>query len=489
MRRGVALPLAFALAACGDDAPASSARGGATSSEPATSVGPGAGGASTTGAPDASNASGPATTTTSSGGGGGGPDVAPALSPIDRSLVCKLISDETIDDPTANATHTRFNLRGTDLGVPLVIGDDLHLFFGDTVGYREIWDFGEDPDAVARIPMALAADVTRLCDSIDVHVTTDIPSVAADTDPSILRDFAGAFMSPPPGVPIETFIAQPPPGFPNIPGTFEVPTGALAQGSAAYLFYAGAVDLTPAPHATLSYLARWDAPGTSAPGYQILFEIDRLGGGALGGHFLQIAPVAQGGFLHYFGTGEYRRSGIYLARKPIGALEQAGGEELFDPATATWQLASSMTPAQRSGIPPLLENDGVGELSVTYLPSVGLWLLLHQRELHDGSGLIADNRIVLRAARHPEGPWSEAATLIDMADPAFQAAHCCGPASCPGEQVLHCDRAGLYGAYLLPQIDVAEVPGGLELTLPFLASTWDPYDVVLFRSRVTVTAP
>ena len=119
MRCFLALPLAilFALnlAACGDDAPASSAQGGAASSGPATGVGPGSGGASATGTSaggdSSSNGGGPATSTSSSGGGGSGPDEAPILSPLDRALVCKLISDETLDDPTANAMHTRFNPR------------------------------------------------------------------------------------------------------------------------------------------------------------------------------------------------------------------------------------------------------------------------------------------------------------------------------------------------------------------------------------------
>jgi hypothetical protein len=94
---------------------------------------------------------------------------------------------------------------------------------------------------------------------------------------------------------------------------------------------------------------------------------------------------------------------------------------------------------------------------------------------------------VLRVAAKPEGPWSEVVTIADMADPAFQAAHCCG-ATCPGDQILHCDRAGLYGAYLLPAVTVTpgSAPGSSTLEVPFLASTWDPYGVVLFSTRVAI---
>jgi hypothetical protein len=55
----------------------------------------------------------------------------------------------------------------------------------------------------------------------------------------------------------------------------------------------------------------------------------------------------------------------------------------------------------------------------------------------------------------------------------------------PGAQILHCEAAGLYGAYLLPSITVEPGPGdAVELQLPFVASTWDPYNVVLFTVRI-----
>jgi hypothetical protein len=98
-----------------------------------------------------------------------------------------------------------------------------------------------------------------------------------------------------------------------------------------------------------------------------------------------------------------------------------------------------------------------------------------------------DNRVVLRTAPAPEGPWSDAVTVVDMADPAFTATHCCG-ATCDGEQILNCGAAGLYGTYLLPAGAAIVGEGGtLELELPFLVSTWDPYNVVLMRTRILLT--
>src|SRR5439155_21857902 len=163
------------------------------------------------------------------------------------------------------------NIRGTDLGIPLVTGTDLHVFFGDTMGYEGIWKPGEDPDSVARISAsAVANDSTTLCRNLDFYSVPGA-SVAA----GIESDFAAAWMTPPDGESLGSYISQSPPGFANIPGTFEVPSGALSHGGAAYIFYAGRVTFAGGAHATQSYLARWDSPGaTTGPAYRILHEID-----------------------------------------------------------------------------------------------------------------------------------------------------------------------------------------------------------------------
>jgi len=399
---------------------------------------------------------------------------------VDYGLHCKLISDETLEDPTANATHTRFNLRGTDLGIPLQIGETLHLFFGDTTGYRDIWPFGEDPDAVAFANAdAVADDPTVLCDALDVYVTPDVPSVAAGTDPSVLRDFAAGAMAAPEGQMLSDYIGDPAGPFPQIPGTFEVPSGAMTIGDAVYLTWAGQTEMVPRPRMTLSYLVRWDPP-RELPDYQIVRPIDALDQGALGGHFMQIAPVVRDDAVYAFGTGDFRYSGIYLARIPADAIETGAGTEVFDPDAGTWVDPSILMPAERAAIVPLLESDGVGELSVQWVEDPGVYVMLYQRELHDDAGTIVDNRVVLRTATAPEGPWSDAVTVIDMADPEFREAHCCGPDACPGDQILHCAVAGLYGTYLLPR-PVATMDGDdTVLELAFVASTWNPYNVVLF---------
>lgn len=415
-----------------------------------------------------------------------GETVAPYVGTlVERSLLCKLISDTALDDPTANATHTRFNLRGTDLGIGLVTGEWLHLFFGDTVGYRAIWDFGEDPDAVARVPLAaVVADPAALCSQLEFYVTADVPSVAAGVDPGILRDFAGAWMTPPPGHTIAEYIAQPAGPFANMPGTFEVPSGAMVADGSTWLFYAGLVETQPRTRATRSYLARWSDPGGAAPNYDIVRAVDDLVAGALGGHFIQVAPVVRDDHVELFGTGDYRRSGVALARVGLDDLEAGVGTELFDPSAGAWHVAGEMDPDARAALGTVFDTDGVGELSVHYLEEPNVYLATYQRELHDGGGAIVDNRVVMRIAREATGPWSDPITVVDMADPAFAAAHCCS-ATCEGDQILNCFVAGLYAAYALPTVATTDLGGGAyELAIPMLASTWDPYNVVLFSVRL-----
>ncbi len=484
-----------ACGACSQPQPANElpeTEGGGSSSEtsaPASSSG-------TAGVGDVTSGSSSSPVATTGGGSGsseGSTGEAPPVtswSPavLDYQLRCKLISGTGIEDPTANDTHHRANLRGTDLGIPLVVDDELFLFFGDTQGYRTIWAPGEDPDSVARVDALQARqDPGVLCEGLEFLLTPDDPSVAAASDPSILRDFAAGTMLAPPGELLSDYIGDSPPPFVNIPGTFEVPTGALRIGGEVYTWWAAKTTFDPRPQMTLSYLARWDRPRT-LPDQQIIRPFDGLEGGALGGHFLQAWPVVLEDTVYVLGTGDYRFGGVALMRFPVAEIETGDQSALFDPSSGMWVDSAGADPGALASVPTLFEDDGVGELGGVFLEEAGVFIVMYQRELHDGAGAIVDNRVVLRTAAHPEGPWSEAVTVIDMADPVFTSQHCCGGDGCQGEQILNCFVAGLYGIYPLPSPTVSVGDDGtLDVDLAFLASTWNPYNVVLFETRVEIT--
>ena len=136
----------------------------------------------------------------------GGPDAGPGAlpTPVFQALAqrCKLISNRNLDDPTANNTHFRANLRGTDLGIPVAHGNDLYFFFGDTAGVRAIWPLGPEslPDAVGFAPYAaVKKDVSALCNNLRFLAGNPAQSAGRAVDGRIERDFAGAGMAPPPG--------------------------------------------------------------------------------------------------------------------------------------------------------------------------------------------------------------------------------------------------------------------------------------------------
>lgn len=404
-----------------------------------------------------------------------------------RELVCKLISGDELLWESENRTHTRFNLRGTDLGTPAIVGDQLHLFFGDTHGFRRIWRVGEDPDSVARVSLTAArADLRTLCRELDFYVTPDVPSVAAVEDARIARDFEGAYLGPPPGRSIREFLDRPALESEHgaFAGSFEVPTGAITHDGRTYVYWStrpGSGDIGPM---RLSFLAHWETAGSSPLFYRILHTLDDLDGARpLGGHFIQNAPLVRGEHLYLFGTGLYRRDGVHLARKRAADIATPGGFELYDPRTETWISAEGLEANERAAIPATIDEDvrGIGELGVQWVEEAGVYVLMYQ-QMSDLSG---GNRMVMQVALRPEGPWSKA-SIITMHEPAFVAQHCCVGETCPGERIIRCDRGGLYGIYPLPLIEAHAEDGGHVLRVPFVASTWQPYNVVLFRTDVFV---
>ena len=365
---------------------------------------------------------------------------------VATSQVCKLLSNANTSDPTANDVQHRANVRGADLGIPVEHQGALYLLFGDTIGFAGIWGNGEShPDAIGRV-----ADASQLCGGIEILTLPPESSVGPTVDPTVAADFAGAAMTAPAGHEIGEFIRNPPPGFPFLPGDFEVPSGAFSEGGALYAFYTtvggpGDVEMKG------SYLARTTEP----PAYDILYAVDERfdDAGPLGGHFINVAAEVAGDTLYLFGTGAYRQSGIYLASKPLADIASPGG---FTAAPA-----------------PIVETPGYGETSARYLAAVDRWLLLAEEITP------TTNRIVARFADRPEGPWSDAIVVHDMDDPTFRARYCCVPEdACQGEQFFNCSRTGFYGSYLLPSVEVA----GDGFTVTYTLSSFDPYNVAVFSA-------
>jgi hypothetical protein len=374
--------------------------------------------------------------------------------------LCKLLSNRNTSDPTPNDVQHRANVLGADLGIPVAHDQRLYLLFGDTIGFAGIWGNGEShPDAVGHATddaAMIAAHPELLCGDLQMATLAPQDSTGPRVDPSVVADFAAGYMTAPPGHTLGEFIRNPAGDttlFPALPGDFEVPSGAFAYGDSIYVFYTTVVSRAQ-PDMKASYLARWTNPGDGAPPYQILYAVDERfdASGPLGGNFINIAAEVSGDYVYLFGTGDYRRSPIYLARKRLDALATPGGFEDLGMIIAT---------------------PGYGETSVRYFPEIGAWMLLAEELLP------ASNRIVAYTAAQPEGPWSQPYIVHDMADPAFTSAYCCAiDDDCQGQQMFDCDRTGFYGSYLLP----GAILRGSTFTLTYTLSSFAPYNVALFQT-------
>jgi hypothetical protein len=407
-------------------------------------------------------------------------DAAPRPLPTlgTSAQVCKLLSNLNTSDPSPNDVQHKANILGADLGIPVDSAGTLFFFFGDTIGFAGIWGTGSHPDSVGYATASTSAVVaapSALCNGLDFLTLPPGSSVGPTVNPAVVADFAGGYMTAPTGHTLGEYIHNPAGGggttYPNLPGDFEVPSGAFAYGGAVYLLYTTVVspsDITMKG----SYLARWAAPSTTgSPGYDVLYAVDERfdDAGALAGDFVNVAAETSGAYVYLFGTGAYRASPVHLARKALSTLDTPGGFERFDATSGAWVPAvAGATTA------PIIDVAGYGETSVRYFAAMDRWMFLAE-ELTATS-----NRIVARWADRPEGPWSDATVVHDMADPAFRAAYCCTPDDqCAGAQFLDCDKTGFYGSYLLPGVQVG-ADGGF--TAVYTLSSFAPYDVAVFTT-------
>jgi hypothetical protein len=457
---------ARALSGCGVDAyssppPSADADGGG-----------GAGSSSSTAPPDAG-----ASKDARAGGETG--DASSAMAPppqlVSTSELCKLINEAAISDPTANDTQHHANIAGTDLGVPVNHEGTLFFFFGDTIGFKGIWQPGQSlPDAVgfANVPYAsVAAAPSLLCSSLRFLTLSPGASMGPKSDGTVEADFAAGAMNAPATGALADYIHNPAGNgaFPNLPGDFEVPSGAFSYGGSVYIFYTTVVGPKTVDMKG-SYLVRWAVPATTGiPSYDILYPVDERfdDAGAMGGGFVNVAAEVAPPYVYLFGTGDYRKSPITLARKRLDSLATPGGFERFDATSKTWS-------EQPRANAPIVADPVNGELSVRYFPEIGRWMMLNQ----EASPTM--NRIVAHFASAPEGPWSDGVVVADMGDPAFQKQYCCAADTCSDGQLFHCDRAGFYATYMLPTVTVDAAKG--TFTTTFVMSTWDPYDVALMTA-------
>jgi hypothetical protein len=267
-------------------------------------------------------------------------------------------------------------------------------------------------------------------------------------------------------------------GTPLFAGGFSVPTAGFSANGNMYVFYTEhTVDLAMA-RTRLAVAINNDPIWLQARYVTSKASMDP----AFDGHFINIAcKVVQPGHpsltqrlpfdgpaLLLWGSGLYRMSHIYLAAVPLADVERS----------EAWWFYTGVSPSrwscQERDARPVVRDGRVGELSVTWIDSLRLWLILFN----------GNTPILGTVSSAPWGPWSDVQTVYDTDTGLGQFIHKRNSGdklSDPGTE----DQGGaVYGGYLIDRF--TQPIDNLSARIYFLMSTWNPYNTVLMSAKVAM---
>ncbi|MCL4396598.1 MAG: DUF4185 domain-containing protein [Chloroflexi bacterium] len=346
--------------------------------------------------------------------------------------------DPQYDAPTQNLTASRYRLAASDLGVPFWHDGRTYLLFGDTIGGPGGHAIGYTTDTTAEKGLHLEF----------------LHDGAGDYHPVII------------------------PGISH--GEFEVPMEGVSVDGRMYVY-----NTTDALHGDgwaemhRSVVAVSDDDGYS---FKYLYDLSRqyfinVSATQVEAEDVQGLPQDKGAGLILFGSGQYRKSDVYLAFQPSAEIATPASLRywtgLDGAGKPTWGLVERT--AQ-----PLFDQPCVGEFSVSYNAFIGKWIMLYNCDTPDRRG------INLRTADQPWGPWTEPQILFD---PWADQGYCgfmhvswqfrqCDNLQAPGLENVW---GGEYGPYQLSQFATGDLS---NTTIYFTLSTWNPYTVVLMKAKL-----
>ena len=352
--------------------------------------------------------------------------------------------DKERHQTTLSRTVTRYGIEGTDLGSSFEHEGRVYFLFGDTVG--------------------------RLRHALDTIATTD----ALDPEAGVRLDFLTVG---------HDYLTIQPPGISM--GAFEVPVAGISLGGQMYV----AVSTNHSDDRTTdrSVLTKFTPPAK----FQPLRTMSQLPEG----HFVKMSvhnqpvPVAGlppgGPFILIWGTGPYRRSDAYLSIVPAAQFETGKGTRYFTGLDVT---GSPQWSEKESDAKAIVQNGTMGDLSVTWCKDLGLWLMTYDSRPPAAAG------IEFAYSRTPWGPWSQPQVIFNAvrdgaagrfihipgANPPDGLA---GPVIGKGQANREAVHGGAYAPYVVERWTKVQ---GSELSVYYVLSTWNPYVVVLMKSRLHV---
>lgn len=386
--------------------------------------------------------------------------------------VCQLTgeSDRQFQPPrlTLNQTASRFGLAGTDNGSSFMFNDRLWLLFGDSV-----------PTANFRNRPNEGVAGGRSSDYNDSIAYTTDTTASNCLSLQFITGARGAFASPV----VETRPSQKPVTL----RTNEVPEAGIADGGKAYVVFS--TDNT----------ASNPVNGQSHPAGGGSRTVVASTADMRGGHFgylydlstdkFTYVSLADGsdGYIYIWGVraagNNFRHSPPYLARKPIGGMGQATNIQYFSGLTSSGQPA--FTSQEASAVPLFHDqpSDCIGELSSQWNPYLQRWLMLYNcanNSKRNPRGIYA------RTAIQPWGPWSAPLTVFDLQTSLCQFIH---KANSRCDNLSDAKRKSTQGGAYSPYMLQSYTTGNLataQTTIYYTLSTWNPYQVVLMSSGLSL---
>lgn len=352
--------------------------------------------------------------------------------------------DKQLHQPTLSQTFTHYGIQGSDLGYSFEHQGTLYFLFGDTVG--------------------------KLDKALDTIATTD------DVDPEkgVRLDYLMVG---------KNYLTVQPPGISM--GAFETPIGGISLGGQMYV-------VVRTNHAAdwstdRSVLTRFSLPST----FQLLRTISQSPAGHFMTQSLHVQPGPMAGlptggpFVLVWGTGHYRQSDAYLLIVPAATFESGQGTRYFAgldvSGTPTWSASEADAVA-------VVKNGTMGDISVTWCQALSLWLMTYDSRPPAAAG------IQFCYSSTPWGAWSAAQTIFNevrdgamgkfIHDPKIKPDDGLeGPVIGTGQSNPAAVTGGTYAPYVVERWTKVL---GSELDLYYALSTWNPYVVMLMKSRLKI---
>jgi len=349
-----------------------------------------------------------------------------AYVPNSTKRICQLTGDfdRAGGVATLSRTNTRFGVQSTDLGSSFEHKGKLCFLFGDTngrPGARDVlgWTLSKDPEKIV----------------LDFY-----------------KDKDGKWL------PLTV------PGIKQ--GAFEIPSGGISIGGVMYV-------VCTTDHSEKRTMGRSVLASSHDDGkrFKLLHELSR-------NKFINVSCWLADGWVYIYGSGDYRKSSVCLARvRPadIGdrdKLQYFGGTG--EKGQAKWE------PKEAEAV-VLFRHDEIGEFSVAYLPPVKRYVMLYNAGKPRG--------ITLRSAETPWGPWSAGTVVFDPGrDNGYGhfmhiSVKAKGKHDGLSDPMREDEWGGEYGPYIM-----ARYTSGSErrCRIFYTMSVWNPYQVMVMRSDLVL---